>query len=135
MNDDDLLALAREARDRAFAPYSGFPVGAALETTTGEIFVGCNVENASYGLTVCAERNAVATAVAQGYREFRKLALSTMASEPTPPCGACRQVLVEFGAGLEIVSEADGRRSQWQLDVLLPARFQFAPPHGGADEA
>jgi cytidine deaminase len=135
MDDDELLALAGTVRERAHAPYSGFAVGAALESSTGEVFVGCNVENASYGLTICAERNAVAAAVAQGHREFRRLALSTLASEPTPPCGACRQVLVEFGADLEILSEANGKRARWQLDALLPARFQFVPPPGRAGQA
>jgi len=138
MSERELMDRARAVRERAHAPYSGFRVGAALETTSGVVVVGCNVENASYGLTTCAERNAVVAAVAGGHRTFTRMALSTLASEPTPPCGACRQVLAEFGTDdMEIISEAGDRRARWTLGELLPARFRFGGvgPDTGAPAA
>ncbi len=120
---DPLLEQAARVRENAHAPYSGFQVGAALEVADGTVFVGCNVENASYGLTICAERSAVAAAVAAGHSEFRRLALSTEASHPTPPCGACRQVLAEFAPNLLVVSQSCGGTQEWRMDALLPERF------------
>jgi cytidine deaminase len=100
-------------------------VGAALETDSGEVFVGSNVENGSYGLTMCAERVAVGAAVSAGHRRFRRIAVSTDAETPTPPCGACRQVLAEFGMDLRVLSEARGKQVEWRLRDLLPEPFLF----------
>ncbi|HEX8807063.1 MAG TPA: cytidine deaminase [Candidatus Aquilonibacter sp.] len=98
-----LLSAARDVRERAYAPYSDFAVGAALETGEGEVFLGCNVENASYGLTICAERCAVGAAVAAGYRNFEAIAIAGPDGAVTSPCGACRQVLVEFNPEMTVI--------------------------------
>ncbi|MDQ3621414.1 MAG: cytidine deaminase [Verrucomicrobiota bacterium] len=113
--------LALEARSRAYAPYSQFPVGAALVGASGRVFCGCNVENVSFGLTVCAERNAVAAAVAAGEREFTLLVVVADSREPVTPCGACRQVLAEFQEALTICSfNLEGREYRTDLRSLLP---------------
>lgn len=121
-----LLDAARDVRGNAYAPYSGFHVGAALLTADGAIVTGVNVENASYPVAVCAERNAIGSAVGAGVTSFRAVAVVTDAATPTPPCGACRQVLFEFGGpGMAVIAEsADGSaRTSWSLDELLPHAF------------
>ena len=123
-SDDQLVALAREAQQNAHAPYSGFPVGAALLTKDGRVFTGANVENASYGLSVCAERNAIARAIVEGARDFDKLAIVTNSDEPTMPCGVCRQVIWEFAHDLPIIVESrDGRRVETTIRELFPRPF------------
>lgn len=119
-----LRERALGAMARAYAPYSGFRVGAALLATDGSITEGCNVENASFPAGICAERGAVAGAVARGIRDFESITIATEADEPTPPCGICRQVLEEFSPRLVVISvTAGGREARWTLDELLPRAF------------
>jgi len=130
--NDELIRRARDVRRHAHAPYSGFRVGAALMASDGSIHVGCNVENVSFGLTLCAERNALGAAVSGGHRQFRSLALSTEAGSPAPPCGACRQALSEFSRDLTVISESPSGVTEWTLDALLPEPFADVPvaPNG-----
>jgi cytidine deaminase len=119
-----LIAAARKASKNAYAPYSHFPVGAAVLTDGGEIFTGANVENASYGLTICAERNAIFQAVATGVRRIRAVAIYTPTPAATPPCGACRQVIREFGPDADVYSVCDGPEIlHHKLAALLPEAF------------
>ena len=121
---DPLFAVAVEAMRQAYAPYSSFRVGAALRGADGSIHPGCNVENAAYPASICAERGALLGAVARGVREFDALMVVTEADEPTPPCGQCRQVLVEFAPDLEIASRTlGGSERRWRLSELLPHPF------------
>jgi cytidine deaminase len=116
-----LIDAAREARARSYSPYSGFAVGAAVQTTSGKIFVGANVENISFGLALCAERAALVAAIVGGERDFQALALVADSIEPVVPCGACRQVLAEFNPSLRIVSVTlAGRQKEESLQDLLP---------------
>ena len=121
MTPESLLQDAAAARLRAYAPYSNFKVGAALRTKTGEVFTGGNVENISFGLTMCAERVALGAAVQAAFTEFDELALVTDSVEPVVPCGACRQVLAEFSPDLRIVSgTVSGATTEFDLATLLP---------------
>ena len=121
MNSDQLLQAATAARLTAYAPYSNFKVGAALRTTGGDVFTGCNVENVSFGLAMCAERVALGSAVQAGVVTFEELALVSESEEPIVPCGACRQVLAEFSPELRIVSSTlSGVTAEFELATLLP---------------
>lgn len=131
MDREALMDRARAVRDRAYAPHSGFHVGAALLTEDGEVYQGCNVENASYGLTICAERSAVLAAVAAGQTKFVAVFIATDGAAPVAPCGACRQVLAEFAPDLLVVSEAGGKVAEWTLDRLLPDPFRGLPERHG----
>lgn len=131
---DALLAAADAVAKRAYAPYSRFLVGAALLTESGEIVTGCNVENVSYGLTICAERNAIFAAVAQGHTRFQAVAIVQGHLEGPPPagacwpCGACRQVLAEFAPHLPVVLRGPEGPELHSLDALLPSRFDLPLP-------
>src|SRR5512147_597979 len=116
-----LIAAARQARRQAQARYSGFKVGAALETADGTIITGCNIENASYGLTMCAERVAMFKAISEGHTKFRRIVVVADTAEPTPPCGPCRQILWEFAGDIEVVM-ANLRKETARLRMkdLLP---------------
>lgn len=123
----ELIQAAEEVRKNAYAPYSHFRVGAALKAASGKVYVGCNVENSSYGMTMCAERNAMFNAVANGEHEFAALVIAADESSDgslCPPCGACRQVLAEFcGPDMPITLVAGGKRETHQLGALLPLTF------------
>jgi cytidine deaminase len=122
----DLLEVAATARSRAYAPYSGYAVGAALEAASGRVFSGANVENAAYGTSMCAERVALFKAVSEGERAFVRLAV--VGEGPAPyPCGACRQALAEFASELEILVRGSGAIQRRRLDELLPAAFRLDP--------
>jgi cytidine deaminase len=127
-----LIDAAAQARERAVAPYSGFQVGAALESRDGAVITGCNIENASWGLTMCAERVALFKALSEGHRGFRRLVIVTGATRPSPPCGACRQLLWEFCGDVQVIAATlRGGRARWGLRTLLAHPFDersIAPP-------
>ncbi len=120
---DALVRAAEAARRHAHAPYSRYRVGAAVESDDGAIHAGCNVENASYGLTICAERAAVCAAVAAGAQKIRRAVVVTDSDPPGAPCGACRQVLAEFGLDMEVTAVGPKRTARWTLRELLPDAF------------
>ena len=119
-----LRDAAFQAMEHAYAPYSNFRVGAALKAASGEVVIGCNVENAAYGVALCAERGAVSAAVARGLREFEEIAIATESDEPASPCGACRQTMSEFAPELKVTSYSkNGKQATWVLSDLLPEAF------------
>ena len=124
MTDRELINTAREAMKMAYVPYSRFPVGAALECEDGTVITGCNVENAAFGCTICAEQSAVCSAVSQGQRHFRRIAIVANSKTYCYPCGTCRQILMEFSPNIEVLSvRMDGRYVSYRLSSLLPQAF------------
>jgi len=122
--EDELIAAAADVRKRAYAPYSNFKVGAAVETENGDIYTGCNVESASYGLTVCAERVAIWKAVSEGEKEFTEIAVVVDTEELTPPCGVCRQIIWEFCNDIPVIfANLKGDSEIVQMSELLPRAF------------
>ena len=133
VSDEELLAMAREAMTHSYSPYSGFRVGAALLAASGKVYQGCNIENASFGATNCAERTAVFKAVYEGEREFTTIAIAAEGAAPWP-CGICRQVLYEFAPGIRVIVTWDGQTAQAMLSELLPYGFgpKELPPKAGS---
>lgn len=123
MDAKELMKMAIEARQNAYAPYSHFAVGAALLAGSGRVYTGCNIENASYGLTCCAERNAIFAAVGAGERRFKMLAVAADSPEPVAPCGACRQVIAEFGIPLVVMGNLKEATKTMTAEELLPYGF------------
>lgn len=124
ITEKKLIEAARIVRENAFAPYSGFQVGAALETENGEIYTGCNIESATYGLTNCAERVAIGKAVSEGVKKFKRIAVVADTDTLTPPCGACRQIIWEFCGDIPVIlSNLDGKNEIINMSELLPKAF------------
>jgi cytidine deaminase len=124
LSENSLVVAARAARERAVAPYSTFKVGAALETSDGQVVTGCNIENSTYGLTLCAERVAVFKAVSDGHRSFRRIVIVADTQDPTPPCGPCRQILWEFCGDIEVVlANLTDVTGSYRMKELLPLPF------------
>ena len=126
MTDVELIEIARQAQKNAYAPYSNFKVGAALLSSQGKIFTGVNVENGSYGLTICAERTAIAKAVSEGHLKFARIVVYSNCSPPATPCGACRQVLNEFSPDMQVICVNNQNEiNRFDLSYLLPESFSF----------
>ena len=124
MNEQQLKELAISMLDMAYIPYSRFPVGAALECEDGYVATGCNIENASYGLTICAERTAAVKAVSEGHRKFKRIVIAGRSDDYCYPCGACRQFLYEFGADMEVIClNKNGEAKKMSIRELLPCGF------------
>ena len=126
MNDRELLKIAKEASLHAYVPYSGFPVGAALECEGGQVFTGCNIENAAYGSTMCAERVAIFKAVSEGFTKFSRIAIYGEGKGYCMPCGSCRQVMAEFSPEMEVLcAKEGGGYVSYPLNRLMPYTFNF----------
>lgn len=125
MDDQQLIQMAQEVRTKAYVPYSHYQVGAALLGKSGRVYLGCNVENASFGLTMCAERNALGAAIAAGEQEFVRLAVVGSEEIPAYPCGACRQVLAQFAPDLDVICVCGDKIERHPLHKLLPYSFNF----------
>lgn len=124
VTDEKLIAAATEARERAYAPYSNFMVGAAVATEEGDIYIGCNVESASYGLTVCGERVAIWKGISRGEKRFNKIAVVVDTDELTPPCGVCRQIIWEFCGDVPVIlANLEGKTKTLRMSELLPYAF------------
>lgn len=124
MNSKDLVELAIKAKENAYVPYSNFRVGAALLTKNGKVYTGCNIENASYGATNCAERTAIFKAVSEGEREFEAIAINADTDDMTFPCGICRQVIIEFSRDIKLyISNKNGEYKEYSIGELLPGAF------------
>ena len=123
-SEQELIDAAAEVREHAYAPFSNFRVGSAVETEDGEIYTGCNVESASYGLTVCGERVAIWKAVSEGKKKFKQIAVVVDTEELTPPCGVCRQIIWEFGGDIPVImANLHGKPETVQMRDLLPRAF------------
>jgi cytidine deaminase len=123
-SNEELVTAAKQAREHSYAPYSDFRVGAAIETDDGEIYTGCNVESASYGLTVCAERVAIWKAISEGKHKIKNIAVVCDTKELTPPCGVCRQIIWEFGGNVPVtLANLNGGRETVEMKDLLPRAF------------
>ncbi len=125
MENEELIKLAAKARKKAYAPYSNFKVGAALETKNGHVYTGANVENSSFGLSMCAERIAIFKAVTNGETEFKKLAVIANTKDVVSPCGACRQVMAEFGDFEVLLANMEGKVEKTTVGALLPGAFNL----------
>ncbi|WP_456398487.1 cytidine deaminase [Mesoaciditoga sp.] len=125
MKSEELIEIAKKARENAYAPYSNFKVGAALETKSGKIYTGANVENSSFGLSMCAERIAIFKAVSEGEREFKRLAVIANTKDVVSPCGACRQVMAEFGNFEVVLANTSGKIKITDVSSLLPGAFDL----------
>ena len=129
MTEQELCRQAVAMLDRAYAPYSHFPVGAALECSDGTVFTGCNIENAAYGATICAERTAIVKAVSEGHRDFVRIAIAGRGEDFCVPCGTCRQVMMEFAPSLEVIClNGRGEAKKFSLAELLPHSFALRRP-------